>query len=83
MADRTVHARTADGIEIVRYDRAGKWYAERVDSVRPDVRKSRRLLKLAEAVELASRPDSEWFFNRSGGAQFDRRVRLARKEIDQ
>jgi hypothetical protein len=27
VTDRTVHAYLSDGTEIVRYDRAGKWYA--------------------------------------------------------
>jgi hypothetical protein len=28
VTDRTVHADLSDGTQIVRYDRAGKWYAE-------------------------------------------------------
>lgn len=31
MPDRTVHGTTADGGQIVRYDRAGKWYVEYKD----------------------------------------------------
>ena len=34
MSDRTVHA-FYDGMEIVRYDRAGKWYLEPTNSALP------------------------------------------------
>lgn len=34
MSDRTVHGVSANGADIVRYDRAGKWYLEPRDAFR-------------------------------------------------
>ncbi len=69
--DRTVHARTASGDEIVRYDRAGKWFVE-------FARFGRRQISLGEAVALAVEDGAEWFAGRPGGSRFDDAVRVAR-----
>lgn len=69
MSDRQVHARLASGSEVVRYNRAGKWYLEHLDG-------SRCRLTLAEAVGYALRPDSARYWNRPGGQSFDARLRL-------
>jgi hypothetical protein len=45
--DRRVHGYAADGSEIVRYDRAGKWYVE------PTRRGARRLITCSEAAQMA------------------------------
>lgn len=62
--DRTVHAKTVRGTEVVRYDRAGKWFVEGVDGWRHRV-------SLADAVRLATQPDAEVFLGRPGGGRFD------------
>lgn len=63
--DRTVHATTGDGTEIVRYDRAGKWYLEQKDG-------TRRQVSVKEAAELViSDRSSRWFRGRMGGSRFD------------
>lgn len=66
--DRRVHARTADGVEIVRYDRAGKWYAEPTDGNR------RRQLRFADVIELATQEGSTTHLRLPGGEAFDRGV---------
>lgn len=77
--DRRVHCTisTYDGarIEIVRYDRAGRWYYEHSIGYR-------RGITLAEAVGFASsvRPAVTWHEGVPGGRTFDARVRAARKE---
>lgn len=77
MSDRTVHVTivpaSGDRIEIVRYDRAGKWYYED--------RGRRRRLTLAEAVEFArvDRPAVIWHEGRQGGKAFDAKVRKLRE----
>jgi len=69
--DRTVHAvRRHDGAEIVRYDRAGKWYLERVDG-------SRSPLTLRGAVREAV--GGRVHFGRPGGRIFDAAVVRARE----
>lgn len=77
MSDRTVHvtivAVDRDRIEVVRYDRAGKWYLE--DRVR------RRRLTFAEAVAFAEdRPAVIWHEGRPGGRLFDTHVRRLRAQ---
>jgi hypothetical protein len=67
MSDRHVHIRLRDGREVVRYDRAGKWYIEH-----PDGR--RFWLKFAEAVSWANDPGAEVFTGLPGGSRFDRAV---------
>lgn len=77
--DRTVHCiifPTTGGskVEIVRYDRSGKWWYESADGVR-------RPLKLGEAAELASQTERGviiWQQGRNGGARFDAAVRRLR-----
>ncbi|WP_158303269.1 HNH endonuclease [Prauserella endophytica] len=66
--DRRVHIRLRDGREVVRYDRAGKWFVEF-----PEGR--RHLLKLSEAVEWAFDKGAEVIFGVPGGARFDGLVR--------
>lgn len=71
MTDRTVHATTEDGRHIVRYNRAGKWYAENMDS--------RRHISLAEAVRLATLSGSTVRVGLPGGTMFDAKVSGARE----
>lgn len=67
MADRTIHARTAFGTLIVRYDKASKWYAED--------EQSRTRVTLAEAVSMAARRGSYVYLGKPGGKAFDARLR--------
>jgi hypothetical protein len=69
MPDRTVHAITADGHRIVRYDRAGKWYVEEEFGA--------RRISLAEAVDMAARRGSAVFLGKPGGSAFDHEVTKA------
>jgi hypothetical protein len=63
---RTVHGRTPNGAEIVRYDRSSKWWREPASG--------RRIrINVFEAATLAV--DGEWFEGKPGGGQFDRLVR--------
>jgi hypothetical protein len=67
MSDRTVHATAPDGGQIVRYDRAGKWYLEYpTGRLRPC-----RQIKFAEAVKLASQIGSYVYLGKPGGRRFD------------
>lgn len=66
--DRTVHGLTRDGREIVRYDRAGRWYIESQGS--------RQRVRVVEAAIEAR--DGQWFEGRCGGMAFDAMVRRAR-----
>ncbi len=70
--DRTVHAITANGSEIVRYDRNGKWYIEHGTA-------PREFLKLADAVRLATEDGATATLGRLGGRMFDAAVRKARE----
>lgn len=65
--DRTVHGRSvADAWEVVRYDRAGKWYIEHTDG-----RRVRVTVQHAATVAAAGA-----FFPRlPGGRVFDQMVR--------
>jgi hypothetical protein len=67
MADRHVHIRLPDGREVVRYNRAGKWYMERPGGCRHH-------LKLADAASWAHHPGAEVFTGLPGGNAFDRMV---------
>ena len=70
MADRTVHATTAAGGEIVRYDRSGKWYYEH---------SGRRVhIELAEAVTWALQTGATVRLGLPGGVRFDAAVRRLR-----
>ena len=69
--DRTVHAQQGH-VEIVRYERAGKWYREWSGG--------RSCIPLTEAVENAiamATSGGTVHYGRSGGVQFDKRVRDA------
>lgn len=74
--DRVVHATispvSGPRIEIVRYDRSGKFYYESG--------KERRQITLAEAVAFAvpQRPAVIWHERALGGTRFDAAVRKAR-----
>lgn len=70
--DRRVHATLGNGAEIVRYDRAGKWYYEHEPIGAQPVR---RQLSLTEAVQFVGDED-EWHDGLPGGTQFDRRLKL-------
>jgi hypothetical protein len=62
--DRTVHAVTRDGWEVVRYDRASKWFVEH------PVRLRRVRVSLATAVVHATGPGATTYFDRPGGKTF-------------
>lgn len=71
--DRTVHARCGDE-ELVRYDRAGKWFLE----YRPARMRPARQVSVGEAVRLALEMierGGSVIFRRPGGTTFDRKVR--------
>ncbi len=72
MSDRTVHA-SYPGIDIVRYDRAGKWYLEPTNGTL-----RRQHVKVCDAAEAAvwglARGDGEVFLGHHGGKTFDRLV---------
>jgi hypothetical protein len=70
--DRTVHGRTHGGNEIVRYDRAGKWYVEGANI--------RKRVSLSEAAKLAA--VGEFYPRLPGGQAFDARVRKLRSEME-
>lgn len=70
-ADRTVHA-SYPGMEIVRYDKAGKWYAEPTD---PNERRDQ--LNVREAAYLAVSNRATWTPGLQGGRAFDRLLRDA------
>jgi hypothetical protein len=73
--DRTVHVTinlAGDQIEIVRYDRAGKWWLERATGYR-------RRLSLADAVAYAKESSNViWHEGAPGGRMFDAWVRQMR-----
>jgi len=70
MNDRRVHARSRGGLEVVRYDRAGKWYLE---PGREDL--PRQAVTIADAVKTArfiEKDDGEVFRGLPGGSRFDK-----------
>jgi hypothetical protein len=70
MDDRTAHAQSGSD-QIVRYDRAGKWWLESTVPLTP-----RRPLTLASAAHLARVWGPECvFFDLPGGGRFDKLVR--------
>lgn len=70
MSDRTVHAEN-EHCEIVRYDRAGKWYIEPRDPG-----KQRRHVGIRSAASEAVKAPDMWIhYGRPGGGAFDRHVR--------
>lgn len=72
-SDRTVHATLGDGWEVVRYDRAGKWYVEH-----PPPGRERRAVSVSEAARMTTDAmlRGEARINRGlpGGGTFDRIV---------
>jgi len=75
--ERVVHAVTLIAeAEVVRYDRAGKWYLEY-----PEHTGIKRVpLKVAEAAELAAKSAEVTFLDQYGGAVFSRPYRKAMGE---
>lgn len=67
--DRTVHGTDATGAEIVRYNRARKWYIEPKGG-------KRRQVSLTEAAQAAA--DGKAPLGRYGGTAFDARVKEIR-----
>ena len=70
MTDRTVHAKSASGVELVRYDKAGKWWLEQA-GVRSPVH------SIAQAVE-AGLAMQHVYLDRPGGKVFSAKVRKRR-----
>lgn len=74
--DRTVHAANALA-EVVRYDRAGKWYIEPRDRSLP-----RQLVTVKQAAQYAlwmeEHDSGTIHLGRAGGGSFDRAVRNER-----
>ena len=68
--NRAVHARHADGREIVRYDREGHWFIEKQDPPR-----DRRRLSVQQAAILAHQEGFECFPGLWGGGAFERILR--------
>jgi hypothetical protein len=71
--DRTVHA-SYSGMEIVRYDRGGKWYLEPTDK---NLKRQAASVRGAamQAVWGLTQEGGQVFFGRPGGGMFDRLVR--------
>lgn len=72
MADRTVHARYP-GMEIVRYDRAGKWFFEPTNPMLK--RQQVSIAHAAEQAVWASENGGAIYFGLPGGKHFDSQVR--------
>jgi hypothetical protein len=71
MTDRTVHGVTAAGWEVVRYERAGKWFTER--------RNHRRVqLTLTDAVYLLADYGAHWYEGKPGGRALAAKMRHVR-----
>ncbi len=66
--DRTVHAKFIDQIEVVRYDRAGKWYIEYLDGRK---RKHVGVLDAAEEAARIAREGGVIYYGQPGGGRFD------------
>lgn len=71
-SDRCVHARLVNGSEIVRYDRAGKWYVE------GDV--DRRKTTVTGAARLAAQEGAVVLYSLPGGSRFEAKVRVMRAQ---
>lgn len=74
---RTVHARSRDGVEVVRYDKQGKWYLEPPGHLRLP----RQHVKIDEAVRFARWAEDnggEVFLGHFGGGTFDRKIKEQR-----
>lgn len=73
MADRTVHAIHPSGEQIVRYDRAGKWYIELVPpSVDAPRRKHVGVREAARRARELREQGGEILVGLHGGQMFDR-----------
>lgn len=68
MNDRRVHAVLEDGTEIVRYDRAGKWFTE-------NGARGKRHIHISMAAWLACEPGATIHYGLAGGKRFDAAVR--------
>ncbi len=73
--DRQVHATMLDGGELVRYNRAGKWYVEY-----PTLPLPRKAVSLMGAVSVAVDLGATVHPNRPGGTAFRAALRRAREE---
>jgi hypothetical protein len=71
-ADRRVHAVTAERWEIVRYDRASKWFVEYKDTRTP--------ITFDKAVWFARRDGATANLGLPGGARFDAAIRRASRD---
>lgn len=69
--DRTVHAE-GRGVQVVRYDRGGKWYEEGFDSAGTFYR---RHIGVGEAARMARSLYLTINYGRSGGKSFDAKAR--------
>lgn len=67
MSDRQIHATLRDGREVVRYDRAGKWFVEG--------QHGRRAVSVLEAAQTAIQYAGEIHYGLPGGSRFDSAVR--------
>lgn len=74
--DRTVHAHH-DELEVVRYDRAGKWWLERAAEA-GTVRQTVTLTQAARTAVELERAGGTVSAGLPGGAAFDRKVTAAR-----
>lgn len=73
--ERIVHGKTEDGWEIVRYDRAGKWYIENGKIIPED---ERRQISVREAAELALK--GTLYPRRYGGRALYAHIKKIQKE---
>ena len=76
--DRTVHA-AYDGIEIVRYNRAGRWYAEPTDGGKRTQLTIRKAAQLAVQGEQTGQGTIR--FHLPGGDAFERHVIRTRAAV--
>ena len=70
--DRTVHAQDRY-VEVVRYDRAGKWYLEPLSKSAPVQRVT--IASAARRASVCPKYGGKVNFGRHGGSTFDRMVR--------
>lgn len=73
MQDRIVHATSDDGLELVRYDKAGKWYIEPLDKSLP-----RQKVTIYEAVTVAIHWEKHYgsvVYDQPGGNRFNQLIR--------
>lgn len=73
MNDRRVHARNHT-FELVRYDRAGKWYAENPNF---NVRTRLDIHRAAKTAKWLEQTGGQIFYGVPGGSTFDRLVKRA------